>query len=149
MSRKRAVLLGVGVVLVGIQVVPIDRANRPATGEIAAPEEVQSVLERSCYNCHSNETEWPWYGYVAPASWLVARHVSEGREHVNFSEWNQLSLDDRSGALEEIAEEVDERKMPIRSYLLLHPEARLTDAERWLLIDWATARSNKLTPPVD
>ena len=149
MNRKRAALLGVGVVLVGIQVVPVDRSNPPVTGEISAPAEVRSVLERSCYDCHSNETAWPWYGYVAPASWLLARHVREAREHVNFSEWNDLGLDDRAEAFEEIAEEVDEAKMPLPSYLPLHPEARLTDAERYLLVDWAMGGAGERALPID
>jgi hypothetical protein len=75
-------LLALGIL---IQLIPIRRDNPPATGSVAAPPEVMSILRRSCYDCHSNETIWPWYSRVAPVSWLVARDVHEGRRHVNFS----------------------------------------------------------------
>ncbi|MGK7311036.1 MAG: heme-binding domain-containing protein, partial [Candidatus Longimicrobiales bacterium M2_2A_002] len=100
-----------------------------------------TVLEGACYDCHSFQTDWPWYAYVAPAKWLVRDHVAEGRSELNFTAWNRLSLEDRPHKLEEIAEEVEEEHMPLRGYLILHPEARLTDADRELLVEWALAAS--------
>lgn len=120
----------------GIQLVPVDRSNPPVQRTIDAPEDVERVLRRSCYDCHSNETDWPWYSRVAPASWLVADDVQEAREDMNFSEWPD-DPDDATDLIEEIGEQVESGAMPLDSYLWLHPEARLSDEERQLLIDWS------------
>lgn len=85
--------------------------------------ETRTLVSRACRDCHSNETTWPWYSYVAPVSWAVQRHVSEGRNELNFSEW------DRSQEVDEIIEVVRDGSMPPRYYTLMHPEARLTGAE--------------------
>ncbi len=147
MKRKKAVLAVFVVVLLGAQAVPVHRTNPPVTGEIAAPPDVQALLERSCYDCHSNETAWPWYARVAPMSWLVTHDVKEAREHVNFSEWGDLDAGDRESAMKEIAEEVEDGKMPLRLYVPLHPAARLTEAERAQLVAWSSARARKLGLP--
>ena len=123
-------------VALGIQLVPVDRSNPPVQRTIDAPEDVERVLRRSCYDCHSNETDWPWYSRVAPASWLVADDVHEAREDMNFSEWPD-DPDDATDLIEEIGEQVESGAMPLDSYLWLHPEARLSDEERQLLIDWS------------
>ncbi len=134
MSRPRwksvflvAALVALGLVLVA-QLVPYgrDHSNPPTIAEPAWNSPATRVLaQRACFDCHSNQTRWPWYSHVAPASWLVQSHVDEGRETLNFSEWNRPSDE-----ADEAAETVREGEMPPRSYLLLHPEARLTDAER-------------------
>ncbi len=80
------------IALVAIQLVPVDRTNPPVETEVPATVEVRSILRRACYDCHSNETVWPWYSRIAPISWLVARDVREGREKVNLSTWNQSLL---------------------------------------------------------
>ncbi|BCW97818.1 MAG: hypothetical protein KatS3mg024_0645 [Armatimonadota bacterium] len=119
----------------GIQFVPVERTNPPVTAAFAGPPEVKAVLERSCYDCHSNETRWPWYSRVAPVSWMVSRHVREGREHLNFSQWDPRK--EGGEAAKEIWEEVDKGRMPLRSYLLAHPSARLSQADRDVLRKWA------------
>ncbi len=83
------------VLLVVAQFVPIETSNPPVTADIGTPADVKGILERSCYDCHSNVTTWPWYSRVAPFSWLVAYDVAEAREHLNFSEWDQLSTEDQ------------------------------------------------------
>jgi hypothetical protein len=112
----RRILKWAGVTLAAIfvliQFVPVDRTNPPVEGEVPAPPEVREVLQRACYDCHSNETNWPWYSRVAPVSWLVARDVHEGREHLNFSTWNRLSTRDQVEAMRESWEEVEEGEMP-------------------------------------
>lgn len=123
-------------VALAIQLVPVDRSNPPVQRTIDAPEDVERVLRRSCYDCHSNETDWPWYSRVAPASWLVADDVHEAREDMNFSEWPD-DPDDATDLIEEIGEQVESGAMPLDSYLWLHPEARMSDEERQLLIDWS------------
>lgn len=137
----RRILKWAGVTLAAIfvliQFVPVDRTNPPVEGEVPAPPEVREVLQRACYDCHSNETNWPWYSRVAPVSWLVARDVHEGREHLNFSTWNRLSTRDQVEAMRESWEEVEEGEMPLWFYLPPHPEARLSDRDRELLRNWA------------
>lgn len=122
-----------------IQLVPVSRTNPPVTGEIPAPAEVMAVLEQSCYDCHSNESTWPWYSYVAPFSWLVAYDVNEARDEMNFSEWNQLSPKAQAHKLKECIEEIDEREMPLKKYLALHAEARLTEADVATLRAWVAS----------
>jgi hypothetical protein len=123
--------------LVAAQFVPVPRSNPPVETEVPASPEVREVLQRACYDCHSNETVWPWYSRVAPASWLLAWDVNEGRDHLNFSTWNRLSAADRQHAFEEIREEIESGAMPLPIYLPLHPEARLGDQDKAILDAWA------------
>ncbi|MFB6285428.1 MAG: heme-binding domain-containing protein [Candidatus Bipolaricaulia bacterium] len=115
-----------------IQFVPYgrDHSNPPVKGEPSwdSPE-TRTLVERACFDCHSNETDWPWYSHIAPASWLVQRDVMEGRKALNVSEWPQNG-DEAS----EAAEAVQEGEMPIAIYTWLHSEARLSDAERQRLV---------------
>lgn len=119
------------------QLVPIDRSNPPVTAEVPAPPAVRAILERSCYDCHSNQSRWPWYGYVAPLSWVMAYDIHEARDHVNFSTWDAYTEKKRVDMLEEVWEQVDEGEMPFFVYLPLHPEAELSEADKQLLEDWA------------
>jgi cytochrome c551/c552 len=140
MTRKKKLLVGLVAILLAIQLVPVERENPPVTGVIDAPAEVVAILERACYDCHSNKTVWPWYSHVAPVSFLVADDVEEAREHLNFSEWDRLSAAERSEAIEEIWEEVEEDEMPLWFYTPLHPEAKLSDADRETLHAWAALK---------
>ena len=136
---------GLVLLLLVVQLVPAAPAdNPPVEEELEVPPEVAEVLRQSCYDCHSHETTWPWYAHVAPMKWLVRDHVADGRSNLNFTAWNRLSAEDRPHKLEEVAEEVEEEHMPLRSYLILHRDARLSDAERELLIDWATGEADAL-----
>ncbi|GJM14803.1 MAG: cytochrome c [Thermodesulfobacteriota bacterium] len=132
----RIIIIVIIIILIGIQFVPVSKTNPPVTGEIKAPDDVMQILRTSCYDCHSNEVVWPWYSNVAPMSWLVAYDVDEAREHLNFSEWASYSADDKAEDIEEIWEEVEEGKMPLWYYLPLHPEARLSDADKQTLKIW-------------
>ena len=122
------IVLGALVLGVAIQFVPVgsDTANPPVTLE---PDwdsaETRELFFRVCRDCHSNETVWPWYSHVAPVSWLVAADVEEGREHLNVSEW---ARPEQHG--DEAAEMVREGEMPLWFYLPLHPDARLSSAEK-------------------
>ncbi|MDX2109247.1 MAG: heme-binding domain-containing protein [Verrucomicrobiota bacterium] len=133
---KRNCILGLGVLLVGAQFIPVVRSNPQITQDVSAPPEVRAVLKRSCYDCHSNETVWPWYSKVAPVSWLVISDVNEGREHVNFSEWGTYDAQQKRHILEEAWEEVEEGKMPMRIYTIIHPHAVLSDADKALIHGW-------------
>lgn len=125
-------------VVVIVQLIPVARTNPPVGQPMLVSPEVQSVLERSCYDCHSNETEWPWYSYIAPVSWIVADHVHEGREHLNFSIWYTYDIDEIADKLEEIAEGVEDGAMPLSSYVRMHGDAQLSEEDRAMLVRWAT-----------
>jgi hypothetical protein len=139
-SLKISAMILVALILVA-QAIRIDKLNPPVLSEIQADPAVQPILRRACYNCHSNETVWPWYSNVAPASWLVASDVREGRSHVNFSEWGAYGSDVQSHKLVDIAEEVQDGEMPLWYYTLAHTEARLSPEERGRIRDWAKAAS--------
>jgi hypothetical protein len=142
MNFRKLVLLFIAVLAAGfllIQLVPYGHAhNNPPV--VAEPNwdspQTRDMAQRACLNCHSNETNWPWYASVAPVSWLVQHDVDEGREHLNFSNWNQLigEGENEGGEPEELGEEILEGKMPPSQFLITHPEARLTAAEQAALI---------------
>ncbi len=135
----RIAIIIIVLVLIGIQFVPVSKTNPLVTGEIKAPAEVMEILRTSCYDCHSNESEWPWYSNIAPVSWLVVDDVNEGREHLNFSEWQSYTAEDKAEDIEEIWEEIEEEEMPLWFYLPLHPEARLSDAQKETIRKWVEA----------
>jgi len=103
-----------------------------------------AILQRACQNCHSQNTEWPWYSHVAPISWLLARDVHQARLHMNLSQWQEYSTDERVRLLSEIGSAVRNREMPVQRYLLLHPEARLTDMERQQIYRWTRTERARL-----
>ena len=132
-----AVVILIGILSVAI---PVDRTNPPVTGTIEAPGKVMAILHRSCYDCHSNETKWPWYSYVAPASWLVEKDVQDGRKHLNFSQWDTYSEKRRRHKIKEIGEEVAEGEMPLWFYVPLHAEAGLLPADIEILTAWSESQ---------
>lgn len=139
----RWVLAAFGLGIVLAQVVQPSRTNPPVAGEIAAPAEVHAILRRACYDCHSNETVWPWYSRVAPVSWLVARDVNEGRRHLNFSAWNQRTPERQAKGIQRSWREVERGDMPLWFYLPLHSQARLSDGDREILRRWADSAAAK------
>ena len=143
MRRRTKVALIVLAIVIAIHLVPVNRSNPPVRGEMVAPPRVVQVLRQSCYDCHSNETRWPWYSYVAPVSWFLTHHVNEAREELNFSTWLSLAEKDRVEMVHDIWDEVSEGKMPLRSYLILHPGARLSEDALGILKAWTD--SNQLT----
>ena len=131
-------LLGFGVPIVvffAIQFVPYGHEHTPPpTGRLVAwdARRTLELARRACFDCHSNQTLWPWYSRVAPVSWLVQRDVNGGRRHLNFTEWDKPQRHAK-----DIAEQVKQGDMPPWFYLPMHPAARLTDAEKQALIDGA------------
>ena len=125
------------VILIAIQFIPVNKTNPPVTAELNAPAEIMSVFKKSCYDCHSNETEWPWYSFVAPVSWIVSGDVKDGRLHLNFSKWGNFSRKDIVKMKEEIWEEIERGKMPLGKYIFMHPEAELDQKETDLIKEWA------------
>lgn len=128
----KPILLGALALAAAIQLVPYGRnhTNPPITAEPAWDSPAtRELAKRACFDCHSNETVWPWYSHVAPVSWLVQRDTDEGRRKLNFSEWDKPQKE-----ADEAAESVREGEMPMWIYLPTHPEARLSDAEKQALI---------------
>ena len=99
--------------------------------------EVKKILETTCYDCHSANTTYPWYNNIAPISYWLDNHVREGKEHLDFSDWGNYSAKKKDHKLEELVEEVEEGEMPLKEYTWTHKEARLTQAQKKALMDWA------------
>jgi hypothetical protein len=106
--------------------------------------QIAGILDRSCNDCHSNKTRWPWYANVAPISWFVIDHVDHGREHMNFSEWGKYSSEERKALLGGFCELVTENAMPLSSYTPLHPGSKLSEADKKLICEWAAAERARI-----
>jgi hypothetical protein len=110
----------------------------------APPPQISALLKNACYNCHSSETKWPWYSYVAPISWLVVRDVNDARESMNFSDWPHDSPQRVRKKWKRVAEAVDANEMPLPKYTLIHRASRLTAEQRKELVEWAEQAGKKL-----
>lgn len=136
--------------LVGVQFVRPERVNPTAVAgrsleeHARVPPEVAGVLERSCMDCHSNRTDWPWYSNVSPVSWFVVEHVNDGRRHLNFSRWGEYSRRDATEHLHGICSEAKSGAMPLDSYTLVHRGARLAPSDVKALCDWAAEEGRRL-----
>jgi hypothetical protein len=134
----KKILIVLAIIVIGIQFIPVDRSNPPVTQEIDAPANVLSILKTSCYDCHSNESKWPWYSYIAPVSFLVAGDVEDGRKRVNFSEWDKYDEKKRAKKLEHIVDMVEEGEMPLPMYTFIHTDAKLDSSKIRIIKAWAT-----------
>jgi Haem-binding domain len=120
---------------------------------VTVPDNIKQILDRACNDCHSNNTRYPWYANIMPFGWIINNHVVDGKKHLNFNEFAAIKGNAKrtkeqiqAHKLEEVADEVKEGKMPISNYTKLHKTARLTDAEKQALINWATdARQQIIT----
>lgn len=144
----RTLLVGAAALLVAQFVGPkrTNPASDPAQNlarRAPVPADVDAILTRSCRNCHSNETNWPWYSYVAPVSWSVIGHVNEGREHLNFSEWTHTP-EEGADLLDSVCSQVRRKRMPLPSYTWVHRDAMLSDADRKLLCRWTSDAADAL-----
>lgn len=144
-------VIGLGVVFLGMQAVQPDRTNPPfdetqtIQSLLKVPPGVFSILQRSCFDCHSNQTKWPWYSYIAPSSWLVAGDVKKAREQMNFSEWGRYKGLRVISKLDQICMNVDQGAMPLPNYLVMHPSAKLSKAEIDTICAWVEAESERLS----
>jgi hypothetical protein len=125
------------IALIVIQFIPVKRTNPGSISEIDAPADVKAIFRNSCFDCHSNETIWPWYSYVAPASWLLVSDVNEGRENLNFSNWGNLDRSKQTKLREAIWEEIREERMPLWQYRILHPGSKLSQDQKNLIRNWS------------
>jgi len=117
-------------------VVSIEEKKVDSSLEINAPKKIMIILKKSCYDCHSYETKIPWYRYIAPFSWEIKRHVELGRKWLNFSIWKSYDEKTKNKKLNDIYKAVY-KAMPLQSYILFHPEAKLTKKEIKMIRDWA------------
>lgn len=140
--NKKNILKVIVALLVIIQFFTIDKTTTPVdtTKDFISvtqpPAKVAEIIKTSCYDCHSNQTNYPWYTNVAPVSWWVGHHIEEGKEHLNFSKWADYSEKKADHKLEEFYEEVEEGEMPLESYTIVHGEAKLSQEDKELLISW-------------
>jgi hypothetical protein len=125
---------------------PVDQ-TKTIEKTMQIPANVQTTLSRACNDCHSSKTTWPWYSNIAPISWMLGDHVKEGRGELNMSEWATYSAKKKRRKLQEICEQVNKKEMPLPSYLWLHPDAKLSEADRNLLCDWANGEKAKIPAP--
>lgn len=138
----KKVIGGLGLLFILIQFIRPNQTNPVTNTQLDyrtvtnPPEEIKGLLKAACYDCHSNETVYPWYSQFAPVSWWLSAHVREGREHLNFSTFGQLPANNQAEALEEVAEVIQEGEMPLASYTWTHPEARLSPEQKNSLAAW-------------
>lgn len=139
MKKALKILLYIVAALVLIQFIPVDRSNVPVDPNLDfvrvmdTPSEVKAILKSSCYDCHSNETRYPKYSYIAPFSWSVKHHVNKARKHLNFSEWGGYNPEQKQGILDKTLQVLEDRKMPLPVYVSYHEEAALTPEDRKML----------------
>ena len=130
------------VVFIAMQAFRIDKTNPQAAKELdfisinKPSKDITQLLKASCYDCHSNESKYPWYSNVAPVSWFLKHHIDEAREEVNFSEWGSFSEKRKAKKMEEIIEEVEEGEMPMTPYVMMHSEAKMSKAQRETFIKY-------------
>jgi hypothetical protein len=141
--KKTPIALGIALLLVGIQFVPVGLTNPPVEAIVDSPPQVTAILRRACFDCHSNETVWPVQAYLAPFSWLVAHDVKEGREELNFSRWGPEQV---KRAVKAMPKEVEKGDMPPALYVMAHPAAKLTSADRAALTAWARGLGTRPAP---
>ena len=143
-------VIGLLVIFLGIQFIRPARTN-PAIDQTQTIEahtqmtpEVASILDRSCSDCHSNKTVWPWYTQVAPVSWWLSDHVNDGRRNLNMSEFGKLPRDRQERKLRQMCDEVSDGIMPLSSYLPMHPKARLSEQDKKVLCDWTEEQRERI-----
>lgn len=142
MKIIRALLIVLAVLFAVIQFFPSGlprneaEDHRSIANSGIAGDSIIVLLKNSCYDCHSNQTEFPWYSKVKPVAWFLSNHIKEGKEHLNFSVWEDYSTREKLGLINDIVEETASGAMPLKSYLLIHRDARLTEAEISALKDW-------------
>ncbi|CAD0218729.1 heme-binding domain-containing protein [Chryseobacterium sp. JV274] len=137
------ILLGFVLIFLLIQIIQsarnIDYGQVPSTDiskVYKLPENVQSVLTNSCYDCHSNSTHYPFYSYIQPLSYYLEKHIKKGKEELNFNEWGSYSRRKQANKLESIAHQIQQKKMPLTSYTYLHPEAKLSEKQIEEMVRW-------------
>jgi len=150
MKILKVILLAGFVLLIIIQFFPSGiPGNKPEDEKSIAKSDlvtgpVLEQLRKSCFDCHSDQVQFPWYAKVAPASWLLSKHINEGRENLNFSIWEDYSKREKIGLLQNIKDEVESGNMPLKSYLLIHSDAKLRPEDILSLSKWTEEATSKI-----
>ena len=151
MGRKlKFVGIGLIAVLIVLQFFQPELNNAPIDPELdmlellAPPEPVADVIRDACYDCHSNQTIYPWYNRISPVSWYLFKHIKKGKEDLNFSEYGLLDKADKIGAFADFCDVLDAGTMPLQSYMLIHKDARLTQEESENLCNWTEKQALKV-----
>ena len=153
MKKSYIIAGGLLLILLVMQVFQPEKNEGPKGGEadllisLSVPEDVAMLLQSSCYDCHSDHTVYPWYSRISPLSWYLHKHIEEGREALNFSEFGDEGRAGKIGTLSEICEVVEAGIMPLQSYLLIHRDAALSPDQGGLICSWAEVESQKLLHP--
>jgi hypothetical protein len=147
--KKIAIVIVVGLLIIQFFRPARNRSNKVSATDITTiyviPVNVQQVLKTSCYDCHSNNTNYPWYASIQPFGWLLAGHIKEGKAELNFSEFGSYSLRRQKSKLKGIENSIRDGSMPLGSYTLMHKEALLSNDEKALLLDWSMKVRDSLT----
>jgi len=150
MKTSLYVIASIFIILISIQFIGRpEKINKPITDQdikvvLQINADMSAFLTSSCYDCHSDQPQYPWYFDYAPMRWTIAKHIKEGRNHLNFSEWGNYSAQKQAHKLEELLEEVASKHMPLAAYLTMHQEARMTDEKLERLRTWVQTELNKI-----
>lgn len=143
MRRTKKIGLLILIALIGIQFIQPGRNGSEQvlptdiSKTVPIPRSVQSLLQSACYDCHSNNTNYPWYTYVQPIGWMLSNHIQKGKKDLNFSEFGAYSDRQQQSKLKSIASQIKDDEMPLASYTFLHKNARLIKEQKALIVDWA------------
>lgn len=146
----KIIILVLLVAFVGIQFVPTQRNQSdivPVTDFMlvnTVSKEIKNKLQVSCYDCHSNNTQYPWYNKIQPVAWILEGHIKDGKEELNFNEWDLLSSRRKASKLRSIIKQIESSEMPLSSYTLIHKDAKFSDLEKKELIEWITQLKDSL-----
>lgn len=149
MKKIIVILFGL---LILIQFIRIDQTahsidkGKDFASNATIPADVRAIIKRSCYDCHSLETKYPWYANVAPVSWWIKNHVNEGRNFINFSTWEDYNSDEKSRKLVNSMAYIKPDMMPLSSYISQHKEAKLSVKDKEILNEWMQAEAERLNP---
>ena len=149
MKTVKIILLILLVAFVGIQFIPTKRNQTdivPVTDFMLVnnvPNNIKKKLQVSCYDCHSNNTKYPWYNKIQPVAWFLEEHIKEGKAELNFSQWNELSQRRKESKLRSIVKQIEQNKMPLNSYTILHKDSNLTSEDKKLIIDYLNEMRKK------
>lgn len=151
MKPGKKILLGLLLTLILIQFIRPSRnkGNQSSSTDLAkvvnVPANIEGILKTSCYDCHSNYTNYPWYSNVQPFGWWLANHIKEGKSELNFNDFGSYSKRRQLSKLKAIGESINDASMPLSSYILIHRNAKLSAEDKQMIIDWAGKTKDSLT----
>ncbi len=151
MRRAKKILLTLLIVFIAMQFIqPAHNKSEKVlatdfTKAYSVPDSIQLILKKACYDCHSNSSGYPWYSNIQPVAWMMARHISNGKEKLNFSDFGSYSSRRQISKLKDIANQIKTDEMPIGSYKLMHKNARLSQIEKKLIMDWMNTTADSLS----